>query len=184
MYHSAFSAVFADLPAPAYENPVSELLKITLARCEAAGLSQRLPHILPDIIYGRFRSLMKLAPWKRSPATMVLRQICAILTVSMIHLLIFGGIDLIGFQESGFPGFCDLDIDTVSREVWNSYTWEVYHSEPKTHPRLRMPYVKLIRTLCMPIHSSGSLFALDHVLLSEVRTPKPRREHRMLTVSD
>ena len=67
----------------------SEVLEIALARCEAAGLTSLVREILPNIIFGKYESLIRSAPWHRHPYTANLKEICAILRVR-----IFGGLQL------------------------------------------------------------------------------------------
>ena len=80
-----FSVVFADPYSYKYTNSVSDLLTIALVRCQDAGLSPRHYTLLPNIVFGKYESLVRSAPWTRHPATVILKQIYATLTVRIFH---------------------------------------------------------------------------------------------------
>jgi len=80
-----FSKVFTDAYSSENLNTVSKLVEIALARCRDAEISPELYKMLPNILFGEYESLMCSAPWKRHPATKILRQISAILTVRGFH---------------------------------------------------------------------------------------------------
>jgi len=71
--------VFAFLPLP--EGSVSKLAGSALAQCKAAGLISSLPEALPNIIFGKYESLVRSAPWDRHSNTVDFKQICAALRV-------------------------------------------------------------------------------------------------------
>jgi len=56
-------------------------MDVALAQCKAAGLASSLPEMLPNIIFGKYASLVQSAPWDRHPYTVNLLQISAILRV-------------------------------------------------------------------------------------------------------
>ena len=76
---NTFSEVFAFLPS--FENPNSKLLGVALAQCMSAGSTSLLPQALPDVIFGKYESLVSSALWDRHPTTVKLKQICAYLRV-------------------------------------------------------------------------------------------------------
>jgi len=49
------------------------------------GYSEELRRMLPNIILGQYELFVRLAPWKRHPATAVLKQICMNFTVRGFH---------------------------------------------------------------------------------------------------
>jgi len=73
-----FSEVFAFLPS--HKNSNSKLLGVALVQSMSAG-STSLPQALPDIIFGKYESLVSSAPWDRHPITVKLKQIYAYLRV-------------------------------------------------------------------------------------------------------
>ena len=83
--HSVFSVVFVDLYSSENLNIVSEFVGIALARCKDYELPPGLYKLLPNIVFGKYESLARSAPWTRHPATVVLKQICATLTVFIFH---------------------------------------------------------------------------------------------------
>jgi len=100
-------------------------------RCKAAGLSQGLDlsAVLLNFILVQYMSLVRSAPWRRHPATSVLKMICAGLIVKPIflHMSYF---ELTCVQESGFPGFHESDIDASLEAYWDAWTWEVSQHWP------------------------------------------------------
>jgi len=66
-------------------NAVSKLVEIALARCKDVEISPELYKLLPNPVFGKYESFVRSAPWKRHPATQILRKICAILTVCGFH---------------------------------------------------------------------------------------------------
>jgi len=66
-------------------NTVSKLVEIALARCKDAEILPGLCKLLPNIVFGKYESFVRSAPWTRHRATEILRQICAILTVCGFH---------------------------------------------------------------------------------------------------
>ena len=74
-----FSEVFA-FP-PSHENSNSKLLVVALEQCTIAGSTSLFPQTPPDIIFGKYESLVSSAPWDRHPATVKLKQIYAYLRV-------------------------------------------------------------------------------------------------------
>jgi len=79
VFRCPFSKVFAFLPFP--NDSVSKLAGSALAQCNAAGLTSSLPEALPNIIYGKYESLVRSAPWDRHSNTMDFKRICATLRV-------------------------------------------------------------------------------------------------------
>jgi len=120
------------------------LTKGALARCNAAGLTSSLPEILPNIIFGKYKSLVRSAPLDRQPYTMVLKQICATLRVRTLRGLLLPWTALIFIQESGFPGFGKPDIDTEVRMFWDTFTWKTLDSCPESPGSMVVEYAKLI----------------------------------------
>ena len=64
---------------------IQQLLKAAETSYDNDGYSQELRRMLPNIIFGQYELFVRLAPWKRHPATVVLRQICMIFTVRGFH---------------------------------------------------------------------------------------------------
>jgi len=138
-----FSTVFA-LKYP-NQDLVSKLLRVTLARCKAAGFIFRVHlEVLPNIIFGKYESLGRSSPWDRHPTTAVLKQICATLRVRTFHGLALLWTKLILNQEDGFPGFGESDIETRLQMFWDTFTWETLSCRPSAPPRLTVLYVKSI----------------------------------------
>jgi len=67
------------------KNSLSKLLGAAFERCRTAGLTTFLPETLPNIIFAKYESLGRSAPWDRHPLTMVLKEICATLKVCPIR---------------------------------------------------------------------------------------------------
>jgi len=122
------------------------LTKGALARCNAAGLTSSLPEMLPNIIFGKYKSLVRSAPLDRQPYTMVLKQICATLRVRTFCGLLLPWTALIFIQESGFPGFSESDMDNEVRMFWDIFTWKTLDSPPSSPGLAVVKYVKLIRS--------------------------------------
>jgi len=98
-----------------------EVLVVALARCESAGLTLLLSEMLPNVIFGEYESLVRSAPWDRDPTTVKLKKFCATLRVRTFCILHHtGGANV--FQESGFPGFSESDIDTKLRMFLDTFT--------------------------------------------------------------
>jgi len=105
-----------------------------------------LPEMLPNIIFGKYKSLVRSAPLDRHSYTMDLMQICATLRVRIFCGLSLPWTELTFIQESGFPGFGESDIDTNLRMFWDTFTWRILDSRPSS-PRLTIvKYVKLVRS--------------------------------------
>ena len=126
------------------ENAIPGLLRLALARCKATGLTTFLPGALPDIIFGKYESLGRSTPWDRHTTTAILKQICVTLGVRTFCGIVFLSTELIFIQESGFPGFCESDIDIKLQTFWDTFTWEFLKSYPSTPPGLTVLYVKLV----------------------------------------
>jgi len=62
-------------------NTVSKLVEIALARCKDVEVPPELYKLLPNSVFGKYESFLRSAPWKRHPATEILRQMCAIFEV-------------------------------------------------------------------------------------------------------
>jgi len=122
------------------------LVKGALARCNAAGLTSSLPETLPDVIFGKYKSLIRSAPLDRQPYTMVLKQICAILRVRTFRSFLLPWTALTLIQESGFPGFGESDIDTKVRTFWDIFTWKTLDSRYSSPGSMVVEYVKLIQS--------------------------------------
>jgi len=76
---AVFPAVYA-LKGPSGDS-ISDLLGVALARCNAAGLAPLLSDTLPNIVFGKYESLGRFAPWYRHNNTIVLKQMCKTLRV-------------------------------------------------------------------------------------------------------
>jgi len=120
------------------------LVKGALARCNAAGLTSSLPEMLPNIIFAKYKSLVRSTPLDRQPYTMVLEQICATLRVRTFRGLLLPWTALIFIQDCGFPGFGKSDIDTKVRMFWDIYTWKTLNFRPSSPGLMVVGYVKLI----------------------------------------
>jgi len=83
--HLVFSKVFADLYSSENRNSVINLVEIALVRCMDVELPPELYKLLPNIVFSKYESLVRSAPWTRYPATRVLKQIYATLTVLIFH---------------------------------------------------------------------------------------------------
>ena len=127
------------------ENSLSEVLAVAFARCESAGLTSLLSETLPNIISGEYESPVRSAPWYRHPTTVKLKQFYATLRVRTFCGPASHWTELMLFQESGFLGFSEPDIDTKLRMFWDTFTWDILNSSPSAPPRLLIQYVKLIR---------------------------------------
>ena len=114
---------------------ISQCVKTAIGRCNAAGLLQDLSEVLPNFIWVRYMSFMRLAPWKRHPATDILKKVCAVLTVKSIflHMRCF---KFTRVQECGFPGFHESDISPSVEGYWDGYTWKVSNGRPTSSPVL------------------------------------------------
>jgi len=66
-------------------NTVSKLVEIALARCKDVVVSPELYKLLPNPVFGKYESFVRSAPWKRHPATEILRQMCMTFTVRGFH---------------------------------------------------------------------------------------------------
>jgi len=71
--------------AQARVEAIEQLLKAAEMSYDNDGCSQELRRMLPNIIFGQYELFVCLAPWKRHPATVILRQICMIFTVCGFH---------------------------------------------------------------------------------------------------
>ena len=80
-------------------------MEIALARCKDAKISPELHKSLrmPNIVFGKYESFVRSAPWTRHPATDSLRQICAILTVRGFHPSHFPWTKLFPFRRVNLP---------------------------------------------------------------------------------
>jgi len=64
---------------------VSKLVEIALARCKDAEIMPELYKLPSNIVFGKYESFVRSAPWTRSPATEILRQICMGFIVRGFH---------------------------------------------------------------------------------------------------
>jgi len=142
LIHHTFSEVFAFLPSN--KDSVSKLVGVALAQCENAGLASLLPQMLPNLIFGKYKSLVRFAPLDRHPTTVNLKEICATLRVCIFRGFALSWTKLIFIQKSGFPGFGKSYTDTKLQMFWDTYTWEILNTSPSAHARLTIGYVKLI----------------------------------------
>jgi len=85
LHHSVFSKVFIDVYSSKNLNNVSKLVEIAVARCKDAEISPGLYKLMPNIVFGKYESFVRLAPWTRPLATEILRQICMTFTVRGFH---------------------------------------------------------------------------------------------------
>ena len=104
-YLYCFAAVFPTAYAlkDVSGDSMSNLLGVALARCNAAGLAHLLPDTLPNIVFGKYESLGRSAPWYRHHNTVVLKQICATLRVRT-----FCGLSLAWTDPMSFRGWVAL----------------------------------------------------------------------------
>ena len=135
--------VFTDLHSSEKSNSVSELVEIALAHCKDAVLLPEVYKLLPNIIFGKYESLVHSKPWTRHPATVVLKQICATLMVLTLHPVTLRRIALIYFQENGFPSFCESHVNARLKTFSDAYTWEVVPDNQAAPSTLIIRYIKL-----------------------------------------
>jgi len=70
-------------------------VEVALAQCKAAEITFFLPEILPNIIFDKYESFVRSAPWDRHPYAVDLKQICANLRVRTFPGLALPCIELI-----------------------------------------------------------------------------------------
>jgi len=105
---------------------ISDLLGVALAQCNAAGLAPLLPDTLPNIVFGKYESLGRSAPWYRYHNTTVLKQICAILRVRT-----FCGLSLPWTDPISFRGWVALV--SVNQILTPNYKYFGTISDGKSH---------------------------------------------------
>jgi len=116
--------------------------------CAAAGLLEQLYEKLngTDII-GQYEVYVRVAPWKRYPATLVLKHFCALLTVRKLIVSALPQIEPI-CQESGYARFDEPDIDARLKAFWDTFTWAVVENSKAAgrggRAILKIRYVNLI----------------------------------------
>jgi len=137
-------AIFID-PEPAnFFKPELSKLRKALQYCAAVGLLEQLSEGLngADII-GEYELYVRAAPWKRYPTTLVLKEICATLTVRIFYPVGFTSNSANMIQEGGHARFNESDIDARVKAFWDAYTWEVVpHSKIAARSVLDIRYVK------------------------------------------
>jgi len=124
---------------------VSQCVETTVKLCNAAGSLQDLDlsEVSLSLILVWYVTIVRSAPWKRHPATSVLKKICAALTVKLflLHMPCF---ELTCVQESGFPGFHESDVDASLEAYWDACTWEVFQHGPTPFPIQKIECVIII----------------------------------------
>ena len=144
---------------------------VALTQCKAVGLTSSLSKMLPNVIFGKYMSLVQSAPWDRHPYTVNLKQICVTMRVRTFCGLPLPWTELIFIQESGYSGFGESDVDTKLRIFWNTFTWVIPDSRSSSvsSPILRIRYFRLNRALYSADPPSLCSLYAKPALVQEVR---------------
>jgi len=78
--------------------------------------------MLPNFIFGAYKSLVRFVPWDRDSATVNLKEICATLRVRTFCAPALHWTELIFVQEGWFLGFSESDINTKLQKFWDTFT--------------------------------------------------------------
>jgi len=91
--------------------------------------------MLPNIVFGQYKSLVRSAPWERHHATVILKEIGTILRVRILRGLASSWIELILIQKNGVPDFGESEIDAKLQIIWDTFTWDIIDVSPSIPPR-------------------------------------------------